>query len=113
MLAEAQPKPNRAPHERFSCAPALRARRVGLVHPLNVICSVGEIELLETQGFLAVKGRPRLGAKQQRFVKEFLVDLNAMAAARRAGYSTKSANTNGPRLLVSFVGSSHAWHMRF
>ena len=31
-------------------------------------------------------------AKQARFVQEYLVDLNAAAAARRAGYSDKTAN---------------------
>ena len=34
----------------------------------------------------------KLTAKQQRFVEEYLVDLNASAAARRAGYSERTAN---------------------
>jgi len=34
---------------------------------------------------------PKLTRKQKFFVKEYLVDLNASAAARRAGYSPKSA----------------------
>ena len=38
-------------------------------------------------------------AKQQRFCEEYLIDLNATRAAIRAGYSPKSAKTNGPRLL--------------
>lgn len=33
-----------------------------------------------------------LTPKQQRFVEEYLVDLNASAAARRAGYSARTAN---------------------
>lgn len=33
--------------------------------------------------------------KQRRFVEEYLVDLNASAAARRAGYSEKTAGTIG------------------
>ena len=33
-----------------------------------------------------------LTPKQQRFVDEYLVDLNASAAARRAGYSERTAN---------------------
>ena len=37
--------------------------------------------------------------KQQRFVDEYLVDLNASAAARRAGYSARTAEQQGPRLL--------------
>jgi phage terminase small subunit len=33
----------------------------------------------------------KLTAKQQRFVDEYLIDLNGAAAARRAGYSVKTA----------------------
>lgn len=36
-----------------------------------------------------------LNAKQSRFVEEYLVDLNASAAARRAGYSVKTADAIG------------------
>lgn len=36
-----------------------------------------------------------LTPKQQRFVDEYLVDLNAAAAARRAGYSPKRADQQG------------------
>lgn len=43
----------------------------------------------------------RLNAKQQRFVDEYLIDLNATQAAIRAGYSEKTANQQGPRLLVN------------
>lgn len=42
-----------------------------------------------------------LTPKQQVFVQEFLVDLNASAAYRRAGYSAKNANVDGPRLLAN------------
>jgi len=37
--------------------------------------------------------------KQQRFVEEYLIDLNATAAARRAGYSVRTADRIGPELL--------------
>jgi len=37
--------------------------------------------------------------KQQRFVAEYLVDLNATQAAIRAGYAAKTANREGSRLL--------------
>ena len=37
--------------------------------------------------------------KEERFVQEYLIDLNAARAARRAGYSARSARTIGPRLL--------------
>jgi phage terminase small subunit len=40
-----------------------------------------------------------LTAKQQRFVQEFLIDLNATQAAIRAGYSKGTADKQGPRLL--------------
>lgn len=41
-----------------------------------------------------------LTPKQQRFVEEYLVDLNASAAARRAGYSVRTAEWMGPRLVT-------------
>lgn len=41
----------------------------------------------------------KLTEKQKRFVAEYLVDLNATAAARRAGYSAKTADRIGPELL--------------
>lgn len=41
----------------------------------------------------------RLSAKRQRFVNEYLKDLNATQAAIRAGYSEKTAHVQGPRLL--------------
>lgn len=37
--------------------------------------------------------------KQQRFVEEYLKDLNATQAAIRAGYSAKTASSQGERLL--------------
>lgn len=40
-----------------------------------------------------------LTPKQARFVEEYLVDLNATQAARRAGYSARTAEQQGPRLL--------------
>ncbi|MBR8377996.1 terminase small subunit [Burkholderia cenocepacia] len=42
----------------------------------------------------------KMTAKQQRFVDEYLCDLNASAAARRAGYSERTANEQGARLLA-------------
>jgi phage terminase small subunit len=41
-----------------------------------------------------------LTAKQERFVAEYLVDLNATQAAIRAGYSEKTANRIGAQLLA-------------
>lgn len=40
-----------------------------------------------------------LNDKQKRFVAEYLIDLNATQAAIRAGYSAKTAHSQGPRLL--------------
>lgn len=41
----------------------------------------------------------KLTPKQSAFVREYLVDLNATQAAIRAGYSAKTAEQQGPRLL--------------
>lgn len=40
-----------------------------------------------------------LTPKQQRFVDEYLIDLNATQAAIRAGYSARTAGKIGPQLL--------------
>lgn len=39
--------------------------------------------------------------KQEQFVREYLIDLNATQAARRAGYSEATANEQGARLLAN------------
>ena len=39
--------------------------------------------------------------RQQAFVNEYLIDLNATQAAIRAGYSAKTADTQAARLLVN------------
>jgi phage terminase small subunit len=44
---------------------------------------------------------PKLTIKQETFVAEYLVDLNATQAAIRAGYSAKTANEQGSRLLAN------------
>jgi phage terminase small subunit len=41
-----------------------------------------------------------LTARQLRFVEEYLIDLNATAAARRAGYSERTANEQGAQNLA-------------
>ena len=45
----------------------------------------------------------RLTAKQQRFVEEYLVDLNATQAAIRAGYPEKTARSIGAENLTKPV----------
>lgn len=42
-----------------------------------------------------------LTARQERFVAEYLIDLNATQAATRAGYSARTANEQGARLLAN------------
>jgi len=41
-----------------------------------------------------------LTEKQQRFVDEYLIDLNATQAAIRAGYSVRTAKSQGQRMLT-------------
>ena len=41
----------------------------------------------------------KLTVKQQRFIEEYLIDLNATQAAIRSGYSEKTAQEQGSRLL--------------
>ena len=40
-----------------------------------------------------------LNLRQQRFVAEYLVDFNSSQAAIRAGYSARTAGSQGDRLL--------------
>jgi phage terminase small subunit len=44
--------------------------------------------------------RGAITPRQQRFVDEYLIDLNATQAAVRAGYSARTANEQGARLLA-------------
>ena len=43
----------------------------------------------------------KLTPRQQRFVEEYLADLNATQAAIRAGYATSGASVEGTRLLAN------------
>ena len=43
--------------------------------------------------------KPKLSPKHTRFVQEYLIDLNATQAAIRSGYSAKTAQEQGSRLL--------------
>lgn len=49
----------------------------------------------------------KLTDRQERFVQEYLIDLNATQAAIRAGYAAKDADVQGPRLLGN-VGVAEA-----
>lgn len=44
--------------------------------------------------------KPTLTPKQRRFVEEYIIDLNGADAARRAGYSAKSANDQAKQNLA-------------
>ena len=50
-------------------------------------------------------GRSGVGLtpRQQRFVDEYLIDLNATQAAIRAGYSPKTAQSQSSRLLSNVM----------
>lgn len=54
-----------------------------------------------------MSAKEQLTPKQARFVDEYLKDLNATQASIRAGYSAKTAEQQGPRLLGN-VGVSAA-----
>ena len=51
------------------------------------------------------RARGNLTPKQERFVHEYLVDLNATQAAIRAGYSRKTAQEQPSRLLSNVMDS--------
>lgn len=53
--------------------------------------------LVESQGEMELA---TLYPKQAVFCREYLIDFNASAAARRAGYSERTANEQGSRLLT-------------
>ncbi len=53
--------------------------------------------------FCGVVRMAKLTPKQERFVDEYLVDLNATAAAKRAGYSEKSAS----RIAIELLNKTH------
>lgn len=48
-----------------------------------------------------------LTAKQERFINEYLIDLNATQAAIRAGYSPRTANEQGSQLLANISIRAH------
>lgn len=48
-----------------------------------------------------------LNDKQKRFYQEYLVDANATQSAKRAGYSQKTAYSQGQRLLKNVEGQQY------
>ena len=59
---------------------------------------LASLRAVEFKGLMDKK--KTLSPKQQRFVEEYLCDLNATKAAERAGYSRRTANEQGARLLA-------------
>ena len=53
-----------------------------------------------TGGRRPPKRKPGLTAKQERFCREYLIDHNGAAAARRAGYAWHSARVTAAKLLA-------------
>ena len=53
-----------------------------------------------------------LSPKRERFVNEYLIDLNATQAAIRAGYSLKTAKMQGSRLMTNDDVKAHVESMR-
>lgn len=54
----------------------------------------------------------KLTAKQELFCREYLIDLNATQAAIRAGYSEKTANEQGARLLAKVKVQSYILELK-
>ena len=48
-----------------------------------------------------------MNTRQKRFADEYLIDLNATQAAIRAGYSPKTAQVQGARLLANVMVSAY------
>ena len=64
------------------------------------------------------KLRDKLSAKQQLFVREYLVDFNATQAAKRAGYSEKTAfqigyeNLKKPDIRMALKKAGHEFEIK-
>lgn len=54
----------------------------------------------------------KLNPKQERFCQEYLIDLNATAAAKRAGYSAKTAMEQGYQLLRNTSVQKHVAELK-
>jgi phage terminase small subunit len=83
----------------------LRTAKLLAGRPQSAIYARGEVTRLsegpDGRG-MEMNGLPgnALTPKQKSFVIEYLSDLNATGAARRAGYSQRTANEQGARLLA-------------
>ena len=66
---------------------------------LGIAWCVGNSPTDRSESITVAKPNQKLTAKQAAFVSEFLVDGNATAAAKRSGYSAKTAKEQATRLL--------------
>lgn len=67
----------------------------------NLQVTTVEFEDVTKSTALTKPSKRALTPKQDMFVREYLIDLNATQAAIRAGYSAKTANEQGARLLAN------------
>ncbi len=70
---------------------------IGAVY--DVCAIIAPTPIARAQAMSATNGD--LTPRQERFCQEYTIDLNATGAARRAGYSEKTAHVQGPRLLAN------------
>lgn len=75
-------------------------RLIWIVVKIAIICDICRITIHDPP---QEQQMPGLTPKQERFVQEYLIDLNATQAAIRCGYSEKTANREGTRLLSNAV----------
>lgn len=76
------------------------AKRVSTKKPKTTVARKKPVLPLRTSKPSAPAKETKLTPKQQRFVDEYLIDLNATQAAIRAGYSPKTANEQGAQNLA-------------
>lgn len=106
-----------APPTKKPAKPAARKKAAGSVTPARKATLAKKAQASRTNPKPAPKAAPTpaaapttalalapadtvLTGKQQRFVDEYLIDLNATQAAIRAGYSAHTANEQGSQLLA-------------
>jgi phage terminase small subunit len=63
------------------------------------VSSLGASRSMDAKPQASAPAKKKLTARQEQFVKEYLIDLNASQAAVRAGYKG-DPNTIGPRLMA-------------
>lgn len=68
---------------------------------LKIGITIAVWEYIPCGYFILEVEKVTLTGKQKRFVSEYLIDLNATQAAIRAGYSARTANEQGARLLAN------------